>query len=174
MPNVAIQKVVGNPNAGGSNEVGIGWDTATGQLKINDAGTVHNVGNGYRPVESLTAAKTLVAADSGKTFFLNLVGGFAVTLPAVAAGLNFEFVVGIAPTTAYTIVTPGAPAQILAGQAYSSTGGDADSETDVTATTITLVANVALIGDKVWITSDGTSWFARGFSDADAGITFTG
>ncbi len=174
MPAVDIVKVTGNPNLGESNEVGIGWNTTYNELQINDAGTIRRA-TGNRVVETLTAARTLVAADSGKTFFLSALAGFAITLPSPEAGLNFEFITALAPTSnGYTIVTAGAPAQILAGQAYSSTGGDADSETDVTATTITLVANSSVIGDKVWITSDGTSWFARGFTDADAACTFTG
>lgn len=178
MPAVSIPKITGDPNAGESNEVGIGFSSQSGlknsQILINDAGTVHNAA-GYAVVETLTAARTLVAADSGKVFFLSAAAGFIVTLPAPSAGFRAEFVVKTAPTSnGYVINTAGTPDQILAGQAYSSTGGDADSETDVTATTITLVSGVATIGDKVRIFSDGTSWFAYAFTDADGGCTFTG
>ncbi len=123
---------------------------------------------------TLTAAKTLTQDDAGKTFFLNSATEFAVTLPAPKAGLAFRFIVSAAPSGAsYTVVTSGA-AQILAGQVHSSTGGDADSETDVTATTITFVDGTAVIGDWADVISDGTSWFAQCFCNADAGITITG
>ena len=59
------------------------------------------------PTETLAAAKTLVAKDSGKTFMLNLAGGFTVTLPTLkAAGNGFavRFIVKTNPTTAYIVV----------------------------------------------------------------------
>jgi hypothetical protein len=119
----------------------------------------------------------LTAADSGKTFFLALAGGFAVTLPAPAVGLKFEFLVQIAPTGDYTIVTAGAPAQILAGLVIGSDGGDGDSELAFTATTITFVAagGASTIGDGATLWSDGTSWYARVFVNlAATGATITG
>lgn len=127
-------------------------------------------------VETVITTNVLTAAESGKTFFLSLAVGFATTLPAPAAGLKFRFIVAIAPTggAGYTIVTAGAPAQILAGQVHSSTGGDADSEAAATATTITFVNDAAVIGDWCEVISDGTSWFGQVFVNADTGATFTG
>lgn len=126
--------------------------------------------------EILTAARVLTAADSGKVFFLALAGGFAVTLPAPAVGLNFKFLVQIAPTGDYTIVTASA-SQILAGLVHGSNGGDGDSETAFTATTITFVAagSASTIGDGCDIWSDGTSWYTRVFCNlAVTGVTITG
>ena len=51
-------------------------------------------------MEVLASARTLSNEDSGKTFFLNLAGGFDVALPPPELGLVFEFVVKTAPTTA--------------------------------------------------------------------------
>ena len=126
--------------------------------------------------EVLITARTLTAADSGKVFFLALAAGFAVTLPALAAGLNFRFFVQIAPTGDYTIVTPGAPDQTLAGQIYASSGGDEDSETAFTATTINFIAaaGAGKIGDSADLTCDGTNWYARVYVDTAGGATITG
>ncbi len=125
--------------------------------------------------EVLIAARTLTAVDSGKVFFLALAAGFAVTLPAPAVGLHFRFHVQIAPTGDYTIVTAGA-AEILAGEIFASTGGNEDSETTFTATTITFVASagVGKIGDSAELMSDGTNWYARVYVDTAAGATITG
>jgi len=54
------------------------------------------------------AAVTLTAAQSGMNVMLNAAAGFAITLPAVAAGLRYRFTVGANfATTNFTIVTPG-------------------------------------------------------------------
>ena len=63
-----------------------------------------NVGAGS--YESLITTKTLDSEDNGKTFGLNLAGGFTVTLPAVSslnAGWKVRFRVETNPTTAYII-----------------------------------------------------------------------
>lgn len=113
----------------------------------------------------LTEARTLTDSDSGKTYFLNAAGGFTVTLPAPRAGVNFEFIVRTAPTTAYIIATNGASA-IIRGQVYS-TDGNATTDPDVEKTgqsTITFVASTAVAGDSVELISDGTNWYAKGYS----------
>jgi hypothetical protein len=116
--------------------------------------------------EILGAAKTVTAAETGKTFSLALAGGFTVALPAPAVGLRYKFYVNVAPTTAYIITaTP------LTGAVHSSTGGNADSQTDFSGVSISFVANVALIGDSAEFFSDGTNWYVTAFCNADAGIT---
>ena len=52
--------------------------------------------NTVENVDTLIAAYTVIASDSGKTFMLDLAGGFAVTLPADAdtdIGWNCRFYV---------------------------------------------------------------------------------
>jgi alpha-D-ribose 1-methylphosphonate 5-triphosphate synthase subunit PhnH len=132
---------------------------------------------GLKPTEVLTAARELTVADSGKVFFLSLAGGFAVTLPTVAtalAGFHAKFIVKTAPTTAYTIVTGNGAEQKLAGLVHSGAGADEDSETDITGTTVTFVANTALINDWCEIECDGAGWYVAGFCNATGGITITG
>lgn len=175
---------------------GLVIDKVDGFIKYNDSGTIRTLVNtdeaqtltnktmtdavingvtGTGTTESVTTTNAITAAESGKTFFLNLAGGFASTLPAPAAGLFYRFIVGTAPSGgSYTVVT-NAAAQILAGQVYGSDGGDGDSETAATATTITFVDGASVIGDSAEVWSDGTSWFARCFCNvATTGITITG
>lgn len=160
-------------------------DRATGSLYVNlgggstwyqtGGGNIGGVGNAGT---LLVAARTITVQDHGAKFFLGVAGGFAITLPTAAAalrGLSFECYVEVAPTTAYTIVTGNSAEQLLAGLIHSSTGGNADSETAFTGTTVSFVANTATVGDWCRITSCGASgWIAACFCDADAGMTITG
>ena len=74
---------------------------------VSVKGTVAGAGNNAAKIVALTAATTLTAAQSGKLFTLGTAGGFTTTLPAPQAGLEYEFVVKVAPTTAYIIATKG-------------------------------------------------------------------
>lgn len=166
VPTIYIDRATGAEylNTGG----GATWYQTTG-------GSLAGVGNAST---LLTAARTITVADHGATFYLGLAGGFAVTLPTAAAalrGLNLRFIVEVAPTTAYTIVTGNSAEQLLAGLVFASTGGDEDAETAFTGTTVTFVANTATIGDWCEITSHGAvGWSARCFCNATGAITVTG
>ena len=122
-------------------------------------------------VETLIAAKTLTAAESGMTFFLGLVGGFTVTLPLPAAGLVFDFIVSVSPTTAYIIATSAGADIIVAEISESEVDTSDDGPYDVNGDVLTFVANVAVIGDRCRFISDGAMWYARGHTNADGGIT---
>lgn len=140
---------------------------------ISVKGTVKGDGDNAANVVALTAASTLTASQSGKLFTLGTAGGFTTTLPAPQAGLEYEFVVKVAPTTAYIIVTKGS-SNVIYGTIAS---GDMNAANDTSAAqasdTITFVANTAVIGDSVRLISDGTNWYAKGFTTAYNGITFT-
>jgi hypothetical protein len=121
--------------------------------------------------EVVTATNVITASESGSVYFLNSATEFVSTLPAPAAGLHFTFIVSAAPSGAsYTVVT-NASANVIKGTVHSSTGGNADSH--ASADTITFVDGVSIAGDTAIVWSDGTSWFAKCFCDADAGITVT-
>lgn len=121
--------------------------------------------------EVVSATNVILAAENGRTFFLNSETEFVSTLPAPFLGGRFEFVCAAAPASAsYTIVTASS-ADIIKGTVHSSTGGNASS--GLTGDTITFADGVAVAGDRVVLVSDGTSWFATAFCDADAGITIT-
>ena len=115
-------------------------------------------------VEILAAARTLSAEDDGKTFYLNLAGGFNVNLPAPEAGLKFKFIVKTAVTSNLTITArdaAGAAANIIKGHVLSSDlNAAADADFDTAAVDIiTFAANKAVAGDQVEIECDGTIWY---------------
>lgn len=111
--------------------------------------------------EVVTATNVITAAETGSTFFLNSATEFVSTLPAVAAGLRFTFIVSAAPSGAsYTVVAAsGTP---IVGHVVCSqdAGGTADSETSGVLT-VTFVDSKAVKGDRADFICDGTNWFVR-------------
>jgi hypothetical protein len=122
--------------------------------------------------EVVTATNIIAAGETGRTFFLNSATEFVSTLPAVAAGLRFRFIVTAAPSGAsYTIVTNGS-ANIIKGHVLTSATGAADTET-AGGDTISFVDGAAVAGDMVEVFCDGTNWFASCKCAAATGITIT-
>lgn len=123
---------------------------------------------------TLTAAKTLDPTESGTLYDLALAAGFTVTLPAPQSGLEFHFNVKIAPTTAYIISNAlGSSGDNMIGHVLSSSGGAEDTEATAGADVVNFVANVAVIGDKLTVDSDGTYWYVSAKCAAAGGITIT-
>lgn len=120
-------------------------------------------------VEVVSSANVITAAESGKTFFLNSATGFANTLPAPGAGLRYTFIVSTVPTSGNTTVVTDSGDNVIEGAA------DVNSSLVLAANedSINFVASTCLVGDRVSVISDGTSWFVDGFSGAGGGITFT-
>lgn len=114
-----------------------------------------------------TGAVTLDYSDAGKTVLLSAAAGFAITLPAVAAGLKYKFVVAASfATTSFTVV---APANVIQGGAIvNSTFVPAANEN-----TISFVHTAETVGDYVEIESDGTNWYVSGVGAGAGSITFT-
>lgn len=179
MPSQSLQKKSGGPPVptDTTTDIGIGWDTNTNTMRVNDGSTGSAVGYnpfGKRPVTTLAATRTILASETGTVFFFNHATEFAMTLPAPAAGLRYTFICSGAPSGAnYTIVTAAA-AEVIVGTVHSCTGGNADSEVTAGATTITFVGAAAVAGDRVDLISDGTLWYATALTVADAGVTYTG
>lgn len=126
-------------------------------------------------VETVTAANTITAEETGTTFFLSSASEFASTLPAPAAGLRYSFIVAAAPSGAsYTITTNGS-SNIILGQVYTldvNSATDPDFETSG-GDTISFVDGKAVKGDRVDVISDGTNWYAYGFCSVFDAITIT-
>lgn len=141
-------------------------------------GTTHFSGPvaiGSGSMETLAAAKTLTGEDNGKTFLLNLAGGFTVTLPPHASGLRFKFIVKTAPTTAYIIATATADVDTITGGFSSAELTDAAvMDYDAAGDQINFVANQAAVGDWVEVISDGSNWYTSGHANLQAGLTITG
>ncbi len=121
---------------------------------------------------TLDKARTLLASDSGSTFYLAAAGGFAVTLPAVAEGLKFKFAVAVAPTTAYTIVTASS-ANIINGQICTAQDAGGSVSTTAASDTVSFVASKAIVGDYVNFECDGTKWYISGMCKVFDGMTST-
>lgn len=70
--------------------------------------TLTHVSNDVRrakaEVETISAAQTLTAADSGKVFILDAAEGATITLPALEEGLQFKFIVGASFATSNWIL----------------------------------------------------------------------
>ena len=169
---------------GGNSQAALTVDASAGQVDLYAAGVAKVTvdSTGFRNVTSaevVTSTNVITAAESGRTFFLNSGTEFASTLPAPALGLNYTFIVTAAPSGAdYTVVTEGG-CQVLGGHVltsdvYTDSAVDADFEAPATGTTISFVSNVSVVGDRAYVISDGTNWFAQCSCAAVAGITITG
>jgi hypothetical protein len=119
----------------------------------------------------LTAAKTLDANDSGKTFVLNAAAGVAITLPDAAPGLKYKFVHGETTTTSVGHIISATDDDgdnikgiiTINGALVASTGSDV----------ITFTSTVALAGDWCAIESDGTNWYISGQGSAATSIALS-
>ena len=115
---------------------------------------------------TLAEARTLTDSDNGKTYFLNAAAGFQVTLPKPRAGANFTFYVKTAPSTGHYVIGSAADAKIIKGMQVTTNinaGTNATSETSG-ASNIRFFMGRAAVGDSVEIVSDGTYWYAVGFT----------
>jgi len=130
-------------------------DTTTGQLITG--GTTLQAG-------AIAVATVLTTNQSGTTFDITQGGAaFAITLPAVAPGLNYDFVIGTAGAMDVTIVT---------GDSYIGTiVNDVASVLPSTGTTLTLVGATTALGDNISIFGLGTVWRVKAISSVAGGIT---
>jgi hypothetical protein len=127
--------------------------------------------NGNSNVETVITTNVIASTECGKTFFLDLAGGFTSTLPAPVAGCKFKFIAVTAPTTAY-IVASNAGADIIhitVNELETDTGDD--GPWDDNADAVSFAANVAATGDFLECVSDGTGWYCDGQSKLDGGFT---
>lgn len=122
----------------------------------------------------LITTKSVLAAESGMRFFIDLAAGFVITLPAVALGLEYDFIVKTALTGSATIVCPAAAALFKGHVLTNDVNSATDSDFDTTAVaTITLVLNKAVAGDRVKVTCDGVNWHYRAECSVFDAITGT-
>lgn len=122
--------------------------TATGQIR------------GKQNVETLTASKTLTAADTGTTYFI-ATDALTITLPACAtagAGTTYKFVNSGADGNNIITISPNSADAIwgtitLAASVVDLGGADNKDLINTKATSIK--------GDSVEIVCDGTDWFVQ-------------
>ena len=123
----------------------------------------------------LTEARTLTDSDSGRTYFLNSLVGFEVTLPAPRAGISFDFIVKTIPTTTGADYVIGAKDddKIILGQIVTSNViGLADVAIESSgASQLKFLFEDIAIGDSAEFISDGTYWYATAFCSNHDAIT---
>lgn len=124
--------------------------------------------------EVVTSTNGITAAESGSVFFLNAGTEFVSTLPAVAAGLHFTFIVTAAPSGAsYTVVPASGTTIIGHGASSQDAGGSCDSANTTPVGTVTFVDGQAVVGDIAEFWCDGTNWFCQATMSDFAAITFS-
>jgi hypothetical protein len=116
--------------------------------------------------ETLAAATTLTAADSGKTYLISGTG-YTVTLPAPHAGFSVKFIVAAAFSTDCVVQTPADNRDTLNGGVIVN---GAIVESDAT-DRVTFEDGAESVGDFIEISSDGTSFFLFGNGNASSSIT---
>lgn len=122
---------------------------------------------------SITSATFSLTKDhlAGGEIFLNRAGGIAMTLPAPDAGLSARIIVGTSPTTDCTISSAGGADIIVVSVNELETDTGDDGPYDDNADVVTFKANVALVGDFLVVSCDGTKWYMQGQTNADGAIT---
>lgn len=144
---------------------------------VTEAGTQTLTGktvSGPVPAAIIITTKAVLASESGTRFFIDLAGGFVITLPAVALGLEYDFIVKTALTGSATIVCPAAAALFKGHVLTNDVNSATDSDFDTTAVaTITFVLNKAVASDRVKVTCDGVNWHYRAECSVFDAITGT-
>ena len=150
-----------------------GTDTAGGSLTAGEEGIyVPKMRLGFQ-VETVNAAKTLTAEDSGKIFLCSDASGgaYQITLPTAATaeeGMWFRFVnTEVTPANAITI---GAGDTII-DMVMKDIGGDASNSTAGTQVSNIIIGTAAKQGDYIDMFHDGTSWYAECMSSTNNSIT---
>ena len=135
----------------------------SGDATISSAGVVA-VTNFVRESEVVTANETILVADSGKVYFNNAGSSTQTyTLPAVAAGLIYTFVL---TNAGGEILIDQAASEVITITTFAAVGTDADTAI-VAPSGGTGIKNTAAsnaVGDSITLVSDGTGWFGVGIS----------
>lgn len=124
-----------------------------------------------RFVESTpSAAVSLTGADSGKTIMLDAAAGFTITLPALAEGYKFRFVVASAFATTNFIVASSEGDNITGNLIVNGAAVPAAAEDQ-----INFVATAETVGDFIEVFADATNsqWIVWGIGNATGSITAT-
>tara|TARA_Y100000114_G_C11514562_1_gene210617 strand:- start:51 stop:515 length:465 start_codon:yes stop_codon:yes gene_type:complete len=122
--------------------------------------------------QTLTAATTLTANDSGKTFFLDQTANFGITCPAPAeagAGWNATFILATVASNAITITCVGT--DLFHGIGLDGENA-AQTVTEGTGIDLITVISGATKGDRVELICDGSHYYVKSFAADKAHITF--
>ncbi len=122
---------------------------------------------------TIAAATTLTKADSGTVYILDAAGGATVTLPALADGLHFKFIVGANFASTNWVIDSAEGDNIngiIADMGATVAGVPAVGEDQVN-----FVATAEAIGDWVELIADSgnSQWLVTGMCATNGGITVT-
>ena len=126
--------------------------------------------------QSITADKTVVAAECGTIFVLNVASGCTVTLPSVeSAGKGWwcKFFIGTNCTSNTYIITENTDSDtdVLVSQINElETDTSDDGPSNTGHTTITFANAKDTVGDFVEVLCDGTNFYCHGQSKLDAAV----
>ena len=112
---------------------------------------------------SSASSHALDMGDSGKIYMVSSTVARTITLPAVAAGLKFKFV--MTDTTTDSSITTKEGTALLKGGAECG-----DAYLTLAGTTIVLEAAGA-VGDHLELICDGTYWYVSGHGSHDASFS---
>ena len=130
-------------------------------------------------VENLDSDRQLQVGDSGKLFMIDNTSAFTVNLPelsSVEPGWTCKMIVHVNGGTDVAVVGYGQPAaggstgdaNSVCIHTYTRDGNAGTSDVDADGFIIEAATS---FGDSVTITTNGSLWFAEGFSNAAASIT---
>ena len=123
--------------------------------------------------EEIAAARTLVAADSGKVFGVNQASAYEITLPLAAtagAGWHCKFVLSTVAANAVTIANNTAEDTIVGMTAGGDGGAGSSAESAVDE--IVFISG-AQLGDQVEIFCNGINYFAKAIAHDVAHVTIS-
>ena len=121
-------------------------------------------------IEVLSAATTLDASDTGKVFILDAAAGVTVTLPALAHGLNFKFVVGAAFATTNWVIDSAEGDNINGNLLVAGGAVPAEAEDQ-----INFAFGAETVGDFIELIADkgNSQWIVWGIGNLTGAITAT-
>jgi len=123
--------------------------------------------------EEIAAARSLVAADSGKVFGVNQASAYEITLPLAAtagAGWHCKFVLSTVAANAVTIANNTAEDTIVGMTAGGDGGAGSSAESAVDE--IVFISG-AQLGDQVEIFCNGINYFAKAIAHDVAHVTIS-
>ena len=120
----------------------------------------------------LSGTTTVTTGQSGTAFLLALASGFTATLPALAFGLFYRFIVKTTPTSGDYVIASSETNKIV-GAVYSASGAAEDSQTTLGSPDVKFKSGVAVVGDSIDLWCDGVQWFSRAYCAVTAGILYT-
>lgn len=139
-------------------------------INLYDPGANCNILLGYNNIIPITVSTVLSASNSGSQVNINSsAAAVALTLPTVANGLKFIFMVCSA--TLANAVTIGAGSAIILGSLLSSDGTVVTGGAVTTAKSNLIIGTTAAFGDRYELLSDGVKWYVTGITAVHGSIT---